>query len=494
MGNLCSGENKADTLPCGVRVNSENVSKNDPNRAFQLGPKSQKDLKSALPADVSARTTWARNTIKTSKYEWYNFIFLSLREQFQRTANYFFLAMCVLMLIGTYTNLFQSALNPWSTLGSVMIVMTCTMILQVWDDWGRHKNDHEINIRDAQTVDGKIKWQDIKVGQIMIVKNQESFPADLILLCSSELDGISYVETSNIDGETNLKIRSSPSEDLVSMIQKRDQIADLDTAIRNVKKLDATLDYLKPDPAISLEHFEGVLRDVKFGGVSISKPRVSLDKNHHMLRGATLRNTKWILGVVVYTGEETKLALNSSKNRGKLSNMEKVVNRLLYTVFAVMFVMVTVTDIGMLIWRAENFGSNVEGWWYLFPDGQDEGYDLPIWLAQWFTIAILYTNFVPLSMYVTMEFINFWHAKFINEDVEMYDEETDTRAHTRSFNLCAELGQVEYIFSDKTGTLTQNKMEFKMCTLDLLLMCEIYMFVCVSVCVFQAHGPHTLSR
>ena len=92
-----------------------------------------------------------------------------------------------------------------------------------------------------------------------------------------------------------------------------------------------------------------------------------------------------------------------------------------------MFVMVTVTDVGMLIWRSRNFGSNIEGWWYLFPDGQDEGYDLPIWIAQWFTIAILYTNFVPLSMYVTMEFINFWHAKFINEDLEMYVVE----------NLCA---------------------------------------------------------
>ena len=430
MGNLCGGNPDAARvakIPCGLKVGSENTSQKSPNRAFKLGPEAVKELRSALPAETKQRTSWARNTIKTSKYEWYNFVFLSLREQFQRTANYFFLGMCVLMLIGTYTNLFQSALNPWSTLGSVLIVMTFTMVLQGWDDYGRHKNDHEINIRKAETVDGDLQWQDVKVGQIVIVKNQESFPADLILLCSSEVDGLSYVETSNIDGETNLKIRSSPSEDLVSMIQYPGQIDDLNTAIQNVKKLDATLDYLKPDPKVSLEHFEGVLRGVKYGGVSISKPRVSLDKNHHMLRGATLRNTKWILGVVVYTGEETKLALNSSKNRGKLSNMEKVVNRLLYTVFAVMFVMVTITDVGMLIWRARNFGNNIEGWWYLFPDGQDEGYDLPIWIAQWFTIAILYTNFVPLSMYVTMEFINFWHAKFINEDLEMYVVE----------NLCA---------------------------------------------------------
>ncbi len=425
MGNFCGGDEKVN-MPCGISVASENISEKNPNRAFQLGPKAQKKLSQATPAEATRLTSWARNTIKTSKYEWYNFVFLSLREQFQRTANYFFLVMCVLMLIGTYTNLFQSALNPWSTLGSVIIVMSFTMVLQVWDDYGRHHNDHSINIRPANTVDGELQWKDLKVGQIVIVKNQESFPADLILLCSSEVDGLSYVETSNIDGETNLKIRSSPSEDLVSMIQNSKKREDLDFAIRNIKKLDATLDYLKPDPDVSLEHFEGVLRDVEFGGVGLSKPRVSLDKNHHMLRGATLRNTKWILGVVVYTGEQTKLALNSSKNRGKLSNMEKVVNRLLYIVFAVMFVMVTVTDIGMVIWRAKNFKDNIKGWWYLFPDGQDEGYDLPIFVAQWFTIAILYVvggNFCYLSLSLSLSHThplaspNLTPSKFLHIDI-----------------------------------------------------------------------------
>ena len=83
-----------------------------------------------------------------------------------------------------------------------------------------------------------------------------------------------------------------------------------------------------------------------------------------------------------------------------------------------------------------------------------------------FTFLILYTNFVPLTMYITMEIINFRHSVFINCDALMYDPTTDTCANARSMNLCSELGQIQYIFSDKTGTLTQNVMMLKQVWID----------------------------
>jgi len=75
-------------------------------------------------------------------------------------------------------------------------------------------------------------------------------------------------------------------------------------------------------------------------------------------------------------------------------------------------------------------------------------------------------NFVPISLLISVEMINFIQAKFIAWDMMVYDEARDLPALVQSSNLNEELGMVHYIFSDKTGTLTQNIMEFQKCTVD----------------------------
>lgn len=81
------------------------------------------------------------------------------------------------------------------------------------------------------------------------------------------------------------------------------------------------------------------------------------------------------------------------------------------------------------------------------------------------TFFILYNNLIPISLQVTLELVRFMQAIFINFDIEMYHEESDTPAMARTSNLNEELGMVKYIFSDKTGTLTRNVMEFKKCSI-----------------------------
>lgn len=80
------------------------------------------------------------------------------------------------------------------------------------------------------------------------------------------------------------------------------------------------------------------------------------------------------------------------------------------------------------------------------------------------TFIILFNNLIPISLQVTLEVVRYVQATFINMDVEMYHAETDTPAMARTSNLNEELGMVRYVFTDKTGTLTRNVMEFKRCS------------------------------
>ncbi|CAM9923765.1 unnamed protein product, partial [Hapterophycus canaliculatus] len=155
---------------------------------------------------------------------------------------------------------------------------------------------------------------------------------------------------------------------------------------------------------------------------------VPVDQSNLLLRGARLRNTKWALGVVAYTGKESKIAQNARSVPSKQSNLDKVTNKIMFVIFTCMVVVTTLSLVGYIIFEAEND----DKLYYLCYGYEDcpvelfrdncESSTTSSDVGQWFTFLILFNNFVPISLYVTLEMVNFIQASFIDEDLLMYDE------------------------------------------------------------------------
>jgi len=443
---------------------------------------------------------WAHNGITTSKYTWWNFLPKNLFEQFRKSANLYFLVMVILMIVGQTGTLFHSSLTYTSTLGPLVLVMLFTMLMEIKDDAFRHKQDHTVNkLRMASVVTGgeviHSRWMDVRVGQIVLVRNQEEIPADLVLLSSSKVAGISYVETSNIDGETNLKLKLAVPA-LYELVSTGHE-GSLAKAVERCARLTGTLAFEAPNS--SIRTFEASIEGARFvpenaaeapdaapssnGGefsechaaerVATSQDRCAVGPANLLLRGSKIRNTPWVLGIVAYTGEETKVMMNSRSTRTKLSSINRTVNITLRVIFGAM---VLLTSISVIV---THFFRLAQGWdgfefttlWYINnPDITAFGSgSAPVllsgpylsWLGDFLTYFVLYNNFIPISLYVTLEICNFCQAMWINNDEKMFYRPADTPALVRSSALSQELGQIEYLFSDKTGTLTRNEMVLK---------------------------------
>ena len=202
------------------------------------------------------------------------------------------------MLVGENTNFYPSPVSAYSTFSFLLLIMFITMVMMALDDLERHREDNKVSEQTAETIRGSIVWRDVRVGDLVVLRENEQIPADMILLTSSNKSGNVYVETSNIDGETNLKIRQ-PSMDMSSLLKKEN--SGLSDVLREASKLSGSVEYDVPNRNIA--HFEGIL--------SFNNKTESLCRDQVLLRGSLLRNTQWCLGLVVYTGKDTKLAMNS---------------------------------------------------------------------------------------------------------------------------------------------------------------------------------------
>uniref|UniRef100_A0A8C2KGS2 Phospholipid-transporting ATPase n=1 Tax=Cyprinus carpio TaxID=7962 RepID=A0A8C2KGS2_CYPCA len=268
----------------------------------------------------------------TAKYGILTFLPRFLYEQIRRAANAFFLFIALMQQIPDV-----SPTGRYTTLVPLIFILTVAGIKEIIEDYV------------------SILLNGVAVGDLVKVTNGQHLPADMVIVSSSEPQAMCYTETSNLDGETNLKIRQ-----------------------------------------------------------------------------------------------------NSTKAPLKRSNVERVTNMQILVLFGILLVMALVSSIGAAIWNKQHTD---EACWYLSRD---------ISLNFWYnllTFIILYNNLIPISLLVTLEVVKFTQALFINWDVEMYYAETDTPAMARTSNLNEELGQVKYLFSDKTGTLTCNIMHFKKCTI-----------------------------
>jgi len=408
----------------------------------------------------------------------------------------------------------------------------------------------------------RVKRKDIRAGHIVLVRNREMIPADLILLASSTEGGTAYVETSSIDGETNLKLRSSPhmprgvmmaestreleeggeeelppahllretlaqatkrmtrfsalgypggvsasnnasnpidtSEDDNSnggkaksdrrsssllqraslVLQKHNHGNNMNQSEKRVvggrgTKFVAAL--TSEPPNASVNTYSGMMTFPPVGDEDGPSVDVPLNAENILLRGAMLRNTEWVIGLACFTGTDTKLVQNSFETPSKFSRLDHLINR---TVLLILFVMLlcvlisaalsvyTYRDVFDTLWYVGYNTNATDPWPYLqdLPTPQWDA-EPPVYGQQVFLFITLLNNFVPLSLYVTVEMITLFMMYLINRDCEMYHEETDTRAVARS-TIVTDLGQVQYIFSDKTGTLTCNVMRFKRCSVD----------------------------
>ncbi|XP_068179202.1 phospholipid-transporting ATPase ID [Antennarius striatus] len=382
---------------------------------------------------------YASNCIMTSKYNIITFLPVNLFEQFQEVANTYFLFLLILQLIPQI-----SSLSWFTTIVPLALVLSITAVKDATDDYFRHKSDNQVNNRQSQVlIHGSLqneKWMNVRVGDIIKLENNQFVAADVLLLSSSEPHGLCYIETAELDGETNMKVRQSVS--VTSELGNQNNLALFDGEV------------VCEPPNNKLDRFCGTLywQDKKY----------SLTNQNMLLRGCVLRNTEACYGLVIFAGPDTKLMQNSGRTKFKRTSIDRLMNTLVLWIFCFLVCMGVILAVGNAVWERE-VGSLFQS--YLPWDPPVDNFLFSAFLSFWSYIIILNTV-VPISLYVSVEVIRLGHSYFINWDEKMFCSQCNTKAEARTTTLNEELGQVEYIFSDKTGTLTQNIMSFNKCSIS----------------------------
>ncbi|XP_007945213.1 phospholipid-transporting ATPase FetA-like [Orycteropus afer afer] len=390
--------------------------------------------------EFNATFGYPDNTIKTSKYSVFNFLPLNLFEQFQRLANAYFLLLLCLQLIPQI-----SSLAWYSTVVPLVVVLSITAVKDAIDDLKRHESDNQVNNRPVLLlVDGRVeedKWMNVQVGDIIKLENNHSVTADVLLLSSSEPYSLTYIETTELDGETNLKVKQA-----ISVTSKMEDNLELLSAFDGKVSCEP--------PNNKLDKFTGILM--------YKEDKFLLDHDKLLLRGCTIRNTDWCYGLVIYTGPDTKLMQNSGKSTFKRTHIDHLMNVFVIWIFLFLGSMCFVLAIGHGIWERK------KGYYFqtFLPWEEYASSSLVSAILIFWSYFIILNTVVPISLYVSVEIIRLGNSYYINWDQKMFYAPRNIPAQARTTTLNEELGQVKYVFSDKTGTLTQNIMIFNKCSIN----------------------------
>jgi phospholipid-transporting ATPase len=429
------GSNQSNAKPSGLPKGWPN--KTSPED-LQLLPRRQISVGVGHEQQFSFRT----NFVTTSKYTLANFVPLFLFEEFNpktKFANCYFLLIASLQCIPDISN----TRGYPTTLLPLFIVVMVDAFFQALEDISRHNADALANASIAHRYDNstqqfsEVKWHELNVGDFVQVKNRTTLPADVVALSVAEktemATGVCYVETKSLDGETNLKVRNA----MATTYNKISGIPDL----RSIQG------------KIEMEHPNNLI-DSFTGVITVNGESLPILPTNILLRGTVLRNTDYILGVVVNTGHDTKIMMSNTKTQPKTSNLESKASFEIVRIVGLLATICLAGAIGATVWNSVNSMSSI---WYMHWSYKPEAY----FFIQYFYYFLLHATFIPVALYVSMAMVRSLQSYFMNNDLEMYYAATDTPALVRTMTLNEELGQISHVFSDKTGTLTCNLMDFR---------------------------------
>eukprot|EP00760_Papus_ankaliazontas_P008916 PhM_4_TR13946/c0_g1_i1/m.5262/K14802/DRS2, ATP8A; phospholipid-transporting ATPase len=389
-------------------------------------------------AEKNAAFHYPDNFIRTSKYTLFTFLPLNLYEQFRKASNaYFFLAMCISLIPGA------SAINPLTAVMPLLFVLAVSAGKDGYEDFKRHRNDERANRTMCTVVRGGIPYpvpsKDVHVGDVLYIENGEEIRADCILLSSSLPEGIAYIDTAQLDGETNVKSRKAQDESTYARFLSPDAF-----------KV-AELNIIQGLPHESLVQWQGVQH--------CEGTTVPLGIDQFLYRGAFIRNTEWVYGVVVYAGIHTKMMMNLKQKPPKFSYMDQRLNYFILVVIGLKHILLFFLCAMSVYW---NDHSDNQYAWYL-GDFIDFAHGVALFWWSYLSYFILLSYMIPISLFVSLELCKAMQVQLMSWDLAMVHITQNGIVQTcrpKTSNLNEQLSQVQYVFTDKTGTLTENIMNY----------------------------------
>uniref|UniRef100_A0A5K4FA05 Phospholipid-transporting ATPase n=1 Tax=Schistosoma mansoni TaxID=6183 RepID=A0A5K4FA05_SCHMA len=406
------------------------------------------------PLTYTSIKEYCNNEIKTSIYTIWNFLPKIIYEQLHYMSNIFFILVAIIHLFA------DGATSIFAIIGPFSFVLLVTMIKDIIYDLLRYYQDKQINekkffIMKINIETNEIYWilkksKFIHVGDIILCKNNEEFPSDLIILSTSNLNNKCYITTVNIDGENTIKTHYCllDTHNIYKKFLNENIIYNYNNNQYNNNNNNQFIDLLikvnYQQPNEDFNNFEGYIT------ILINNKKLLINNNNILYKGCKLKNTKYIIGLVIYTGNDTKLLLNSNKVKRKYTTRESKANQILFIfmifmiIFCIIFAMVTkywsFYHLNHIYIPFENLNS--------------------IWLQikNVFRFLFILNYLIPISLIITTEIQQIMLSYFIRNDLNLYDFKQDLNTKSNTPQLVDELGQVNYLFSDKTGTLTLNEM------------------------------------